>query len=125
GGFAYAPHRGIDAASPSRDFLIAQSLQAVFELILTRSREDQVGMAVDQSGEHGLVAGVDDLRSRLHKRQVLAGANPLDLATLYDYCAVPENRRVAHRMTALDALALSGDENEFGDIAESEEFTHQ
>src|SRR5439155_18442311 len=106
---ARLPHpldRGVDATAASSDLLVAQALEAIFELVVARAGEDKVRMTVNQSREHGFVRRIDKLSVQRHLGCLGGLADPIELAVAEGERAAFDHGQIAHGPTTLDAFTM-------------------
>src|SRR5262249_16103946 len=93
-GFADAPYRGKDPSAAGRDLLIRQAAQALLEFVFAGAGEDQMSMAVDQTGNHYPAGSTDHGRVGGNGRQLYGGTDPANPAVLDYRRAVFDNLRL-------------------------------
>jgi hypothetical protein len=94
GGFAGCVYGGEDASALVADFLVGFAFEPGFEFMGAASGVDEVGVAVDESGEEPRALGVDFLGGVDVGGDLFVGADPGD-------------------------FAIGGDEGGVGDVTES------
>ena len=101
-GLAGGVHRAGDAAAPGHDVHVAHALQAPGKFLGPVAPEDEVGVGIHKSGQHGLAGGVDDGEGLGVDRGHHVGGFPhgRDDAVFDAYRAVAHDLQIVHGVPA-------------------------
>ncbi len=112
---ARLPHGGSNTTASCRDVEIGGALDALLEFVGSPAAEREMGVTIDQSGEHGPAPGVLDREAGERGGHLADGTCPRDAI------AIPGQRRIADDVNVgLAAAGTTGGEKP--DVGEERQF---